>query len=161
MSLETVFPLNILKELETSVKQYMDDHDVVNRPLRPSDASLAVGIFLTSDVPNQQDAQIGQLEPVTKRYTIRMQTLVASTDEEDGRAQAALSSKTLQAVLYRDAGLHVRLRELTEDLLGTRERVQRFGSSGTRYLNNELGGKFLYVSGTDFWVETELTQLSP
>jgi hypothetical protein len=64
-----------------------------------------------------------------------------------------------QTILYRDLGLHTRLATLQMEIMGTVERYKQFQVRSQRFLNNELGSQFVYLSVTDLEFQTELTSL--
>jgi hypothetical protein len=159
----SVFPTNIADEIVTSVQLAFPDYTVVRRPVRNGDPDKTYGIWPWDWNPDEQSFEMnsGQSkEPTLQRYLIRMQTLVKYATEEEGREVATVDAKILRTVLYRDADLQVRLGDLTEDLLGTRERLQRWGVRTQRFMNNQVGQQqFIFLTQTDFWAESESTPL--
>lgn len=173
------FPENILDELEQSFTEFMppvilvaadptatppvveesESIPIARRPLRFTDPERSVGLHAVDWSPLDDSAQIGQMEPGISRYMLRIQNLVKHTDEEEGRALYVADAKMVRAILYRDAGLRVRLGELNETILDTIERFKRMGVRTQRFLNNELSGQFVFLATTELWVETEITQL--
>lgn len=156
----TGFPSNVVDEIVVTFRQHLLNHEIIDRPLRLPDPARCVGVYAVDMAPDQQNAAlIGQSEPVVNRYNFRIQNMVKATNEPEARALFTLDSKSIRVILYRDNQLLVRLKSLTEELLGTRERFQRFGVSRQRFLNNELKGHFVYLAQTDIWVETDLVRL--
>jgi len=155
------FPANVIDELLSTFTTYFPGHSVVDKPLRYLDSSKSVGIFIVDLTPDQQNSSfIGQIEPAINRYTYRIQNMIKATNESEGRALFSLDAKTIKAILYRDDDLLLRLSQLTEDLLGTRERFKRIGLSRQSFLNNELAkGNFIYLAMTDIWIETDVSKL--
>jgi hypothetical protein len=58
-------------------------------------------------------------------------------------------------MLYHDRDLAVALGQLAESESTRIERYKRLGIRQQRFLNNELNGKFIFLSSTELWVETE------
>jgi hypothetical protein len=155
----TGFPNNALELIRERLQFFMPEHVIVMRALRYTDASQSLGLMAADWTPQQNTAQIGQLEPSVARYLIRVQNMVRATDEVTGRSLFTVNAKTVRAVLYRDSTLHVGLATLTEEILGTREVAKRWGVARQRFLNTELQSQFTYVAQTDFWLETESIEL--
>lgn len=151
--------MNIVDELITSMGTYLPDHTVIGRPVRFSDPARTVGVYPVDFTPVEDSKQIGQVEPALHRYLIRIQNMVKVADEVYGKQLFSLDSKSIRVVLYRDTTLHVRLRGLAEELLGTREVVKRWGIGRQRFLNTDLQSQFTFVAQTDFWVESESIEL--
>lgn len=152
------FPMNIVETLADNFKTTLPDYEegVVTRPLRPSDPSQAIGVFPDNWLPREDSYEIGRGHgPTLGVYTIRIHLLVKHSDEAEGRAQYAIDTKNLRAILFRDAALRLQLAQLNEVALGSIERVKRMGIRSQRYLNNEVQGTFLFLATTDFWIETE------
>lgn len=155
------FPNNIINVLDEFLPRYMPDHDILTRPLRHTDPARSLGIFLVDWVPKLDSQEIGHREPTLSVYNIRIQNLVKHSNEVEGKALFSFDAKTLRAVLYRDNDLTLRLSELIEELIGTRESSKRWGVGRQRFLTNELSGQFVQLGQTEFWLETETTLLRP
>lgn len=153
------FPMNVLDELKVSFDTHMPEHNIILRPLRYTDPAKSVGIYISDWVPQEDSHQIGQEEPALATYAFRIQNLVKHTNEAEGKAWFAFDAKTIRAVLYRDNDLSLRLRNLVENILGTRETAKRWGVARQRFLSNELKGQFVYLAQTDFWLQTESIEL--
>lgn len=155
----TAFPMATVEIVHERFAELMRDRVILDRRLRPSDPARSIGIFPVDWSPVRNSMEIGgpnrPPEPTLQTYQYRIQSLVKHTDEIEGRALYALDAKFVLAILYRDQDLRVRLTTVQETLLGSVERVQRFGVNSQRYLNNELSGQFIYLATTEFWVETE------
>lgn len=160
MSDLTMFPMNCVDEIRASFVQYLDPEvAVIRRPVRITDPNRSVGIFPVNQEPVESSQQIGQMEPVLSQYLLRVQLLVKHADEEAGRRLYAVDTTSLKVILYRDPGLRMRLAALSHTIMGTTERFKKFTVRSQRFLNNELGTQFVYLSVTDLVVETELAQL--
>lgn len=154
----TLFPVNVIDEVKTSLTQYMgEDVAVIERPLRIADPYRAIGIFPTVSEPLQESAEIGGWEPTLQRYNYRIQCLVRHQDEVLGRRLYAVDTKIIKTILYRDNDLKTRLAALSDESVGFRETFKRFVVGSQRFLNNELNGQFTYLSVTEFFVETEVS----
>jgi hypothetical protein len=151
----TAFPANIVtalkEQLEVDFGSEVDT--VVARPLRPIDPDRSIGILAVDWRP--VDHQIGQHDPALGRYQLAIQCFIKHQDEEVGLAEHTLMSKNLRTMLYRGEALRLRLASLSETSLGVTERVQRWGVRQQRFVSNEIQGRFLFLSTTEFWVETE------
>jgi hypothetical protein len=160
MSVLNMFPMNFVDEIAVSLDEFLDDEVVViKRPLRSVDPNRCVGIFPVSALPIEGSEMIGQVEPTLQRYNVRIQLLVKHARDEDGRRLYAVDSTAMKTILYRDLGLHTRLATLQMEIMGTVERYKQFQVRSQRFLNNELGSQFVYLSVTDLEFQTELTSL--
>lgn len=150
--------MNVVDRVAESVDTYLDTEVVIlKRPLRSNDPFRCVGIFpLLNDVIAGSQ-EIGQREPTVERYSYRLQYLCKHVSEEEGRALYAVDTKIIKTILYRDPALWEALTQLSDEMLGYRERFQKFVVGSQRYLNNELNSQFMFLSVTEFYVETEVT----
>lgn len=127
---------------------------VVTRPLTPDDPNGSVGISALDWFP--VDNEIGADEPTICRYMYRIETLVKiAGDREEGQVSSSLLARSIRSMLYRNTDVRIRLGQLREVTDGRIERVQKWGIQQQRYASNHLSGTFLFVSTTDWWVETE------
>lgn len=149
------FPSNVVEALrdELNVALGTQVELVVKRPLRPTDPDSSVGIYALDWQPGNHE--IGFHEPTLARYQVAIQVFVKHQDEEEGSAIHTFLSKTVRTMLYRGEALRIRLSSLNETSLGVTERVQRWGVRQQRFVSNEIQGRFLYLSTTEFWIETE------
>lgn len=156
----THFPYNAVNEIKASMAA-LDPHlYVCRRPLRSSDPLQSIGIFGQQWTPDDDSYEMrgmlgGQHVPTLSSYLIGVHGFIKDTDEERGAATHATLSKLIRTTLATDDGLRVRLRQLSVTLNGSTERTQRFGVRTQRFLSNELQGSWLYLSTTEFWLETE------
>lgn len=123
------------------------------RPLRHTDPYVCIGVVATEWVPDE--LEIGGTEPTLSTYTIHIQAFAKHTDEQVGSLTHSLLTKSVRAMLYRDPALRVALGSLNESSLGITERAQRWGVRQQRYASNEIDGQFVFLSTTDFWLQTE------
>lgn len=154
------FPLNIVDVLAARLEAVVEGLSTrpLKRPLRLSDPAVSLGVHAQDWHPEGLQ-QIGQVEPTLGQYIIRVQTMVKHTNEEEGRALYTSMSKYVRILLYRDPQIRTQITVLSEDLLGTRERVQKFGVRQQRFLNNEFNSAMVYLGTTEFFVETEIVAL--
>lgn len=153
------FPENVVVELEAAFAQHMSDFVVIPRPLRRMDPARSIGLFVFNWHPIADSHQIGQQEPALNRYDYRIQLLVKASDETQARSIFGSATKSVRAILYRDRDLAVRLLGLIEEILGSRETLKRYGVTRQSFANNDINGQFIYLTTTEFWVETEVVQL--
>lgn len=147
------FPTAIVDALAEQLALTTGVGKVMRRPLRPTDPDQSIGVTASDWVPNEQ--VIGQHDPAVGTYLFAIQAFVKHADEEEGRDDHTDLAQAIRAMLYRDLGLRVRLASLSHSADGLIERVQRWGVRQQRYASNEVDGQFLYLSTTEFWVETE------
>lgn len=155
---EPVFPNNVVELVAAKMQLIDSDFVVLKRPLRPSDPNQSIGIFGTLWMPDESSLEIGGIapaEPTLSSYQLGVQCLVKDGDEERGLTIHSIMSKRVRSVLYRDEALRVSLGMLyVTDGLST-ERAKRWGIRTQRYMNNDIEGKFVYLSTLDYWLETE------
>lgn len=147
------FPMLIVDALAEELAFTIGVGKVLRRPLRPTDPDGSIGVIAADWVPNAM--VIGQHDPAVGTYLFQIQAFVKHTDEEEGRDAHADFAQRIRLMLYRNAGLRVRLGGLAHTADGLIERVQRWGIRQQRYAANEVDGEFLYLSTTEFWTETE------
>lgn len=153
------FPFAFVDAVIESLQAFLPNHQVVPRPLRMTDAAASVGVYPATwqDIPGTKE--IGHVESVENRYVLKIQTMRKSMQEAEGRALFANDSKLVRVILYRDPGLRVRLGGLQESLLGSVETVQRFGVTRQNFESTELSGSFVFLSVTDYTIDTSITAL--
>lgn len=149
------FPVNIVDALTAGLAPLagVDPDGIAKRVLRRSDPDGSLGVSVVDWVPDQND--IGQYDPVLSTYLFRIEHLIKHSNEEEGRTEHAVMAKKIRLMLYRNDGLRVRLAALRESEGGLTERVQRWGVRQQRMPSNEINGEFLFLSVTEFWVQTE------
>lgn len=148
----TTFPINVIDVLAEELKS-LPAGIVLRRALRPTDPDRSVGIYAMDWTP--RDSVIGQFDPAVATYTYTVQAMVKHANEEEGRHDHAAYAQAVRLMLYRDPALRVRLAGLSETDGNVTERSQRWGVRAQRYASNEVDGEFIYLSTTEFWVETE------
>lgn len=163
----SVFPNNIV-EIIAARADLLDDEPapnrlvVLKRPLRNSDPVQSIGVFGTQWTFDPESFEWhggpgGPSEPTIQRYTLGIQAFVKDMDEERGLYTHSVLTKMIRSMLYHDDPLRVALSALSVLMDGSTESTKRWGISQTRYLSNEISGEWLYLSTTDFWLETENT----
>lgn len=156
----TAFPGNVIEKVRPRVQALDVDLFVVARPLQPTDPIQSVGIFPAQWGPQEGSQEMGRQfpgEPTLQRYDFVIQALIKHTDQVEGTAIISALSSMIRRMLYRDAALTVALTSLSSSALGSIERTQRWGVGSQRYLTNEISGNWVFVSTSEFWVETEST----
>lgn len=151
----SAWPENVLDEMEPRVALAFSQYAMVRRPVAIDDPALTIGMFTVDWNPVPGSHETGQEEATLSRYTYRLQLMVKHADRAAGINLFSLDTKVLRGVLYRDATLQVQLHSLSEDILGFRERFQRFRVTTQRYMNNEIAGSYVFLSSTTCIVETE------
>jgi hypothetical protein len=160
------FPNNVITLLTTRAPGYVDPTGVpgvsqiavFKRPLRPSDGTQCIGFFPAQKRPDDTSFEMRSKEPTLKRYSIIMQTLVTSADEEECIAIHSVLSNRLYRLWYRDSPLDAGLTALAVEADNSRERLQRRGIELQRYLSNEIDGSFIQTSWIECWIETETVE---
>lgn len=151
----TVWPENVLDEIQVSLAARMPDYTLMRRGLRPQDPPQSISLRAGGWEPDLKSWEIPSLEPTVNRYAYEIELLVKHANEATGRSLYTDGAKMVRAVLYRDTDLLVRLRALNEDLLGSTERFKRLTVINQKFLNNNLKSAWYFVATTRFMVETE------
>lgn len=154
----TAFPGNVIEAVRPRLQLLDPDLYVTTRPLQPTDPIQSVGVTAVQWGPVENSYEIGKSfpgEPTLQRYDFVVQALVKHTDQSEGTAVISALSSMIRRMLYRDAALKVALSSLNSSALGSIERTQRWGVGSQRYLTNEVSGNWVFVSTSEFWVETE------
>lgn len=150
------FPDNVV---EVMVEEFakidgVDPGMVFDRPLESTDPAPSIAVVAADWMPN--DFVIGQSDPAVSTYLILIQSMIKHTDKSTGIRQHSQLAKSVRMMLYRNQELRVRLTQLNETSQGIKERTQRLGIRQQRFLTNEHPqGTFLFLSTSEFWLETE------
>lgn len=155
-----VFPVNIVNILKPRFQALSTDLFVTSRPLRDSDPPQSIGVTATlwnpvEDSYEMKGLGLGLHEPTLQRYVTTVQVLAKNMDEEVGISEHSTISKLVRTMLYRDEPLRVSLGSLVWTNGTVTERAQRWGITNQRFVSNEIGGVWLFVSSLEFWLETE------
>src|SRR5687768_5685858 len=133
-----IFPTNVIRVVRDFVLEMSSVEIFFARPLRPEDPHASVGMTAGLWTPGEE--LIGQHDPNTSQYNFAIQALSKHTDEQEGIAHHTVHGKQIRHMLYRDSAFRVALSSLTETVLGTTERVQRWGVRTQRFRSNEIAG---------------------
>lgn len=158
--MSTVFPTNIIAVLEARAPEWLPDTHIQTTPLTDMNVGQAVSILPVGWDPDDPP-QIGQRpnpeEASIQRYSIMIQALVTSYDNEDGINRHALLSRRVRNMLVRDPVLRETLSQLYCNEDGVMETFQRLRVNNQRFLVNEgESDGTLYMSVTDVHVITEV-----
>lgn len=153
MTTDPAFPQNIVDTLATSFATVTGVDHIEKRELEPGHANGSVGIFAVNWVP--LDWEIGAAETRGKYY-VYFQTINKDIERDKGAAESSKLVKSLRLMVYRSKPLQVALAGLSETILGATERALRWGVQEQRYQSNVIRGEFIFVSATQFWLETEI-----
>ena len=151
----TGFPENVLDELETSVKGYLTEYEVVRRGTKPSDPAQTIGLRAGGWLPLDDSHEMPSDEPTLSRHNFEVELLVKAVDEADGRRLYADGARRLRSVLYRDAQLRLRLEALSVEELGSIDRFKRLKVVNQTFLSNAVKGNWFFVATTRFYIEVE------
>lgn len=154
-----VFPNNVVDLLNTRLNLIDDDLRIFRRPLRETDPVQSIGIFAMQWMPQDDSYEFrgfpSASQPTIQSYLIMLQAFIRDADEERGLATHSVLTKTIRSILYGDEPLQVGLSSLVISMNGSSEHSKRWGIRQSRYFSNELDGDWIYLSTTEFWLETE------
>jgi hypothetical protein len=159
----TVFPNNIVEVLKTELQKIDTELSVVRRPLQTTDVEQAVGVFALDWIPDETSIEMrggtspAPQFPTLSEHYVSIQSLIRDTDEERGIATHSALAQRIRSTVARSASLRLALAALTWTGLGSTERAKRWGISRQRYMTTEVQGTWLYLSITEFKMETETT----
>lgn len=154
------FPDVFVNEIAKALQDHLPDCAVVPRPLGAEDVSMSIGVF-TQDWNADEDTYVmGQFEPVEASYVIRVQCMVKALNHSDGRRAHSNLAKAIRVILYRDTTLQLRLRESSEELLSSIERVNKFAVTRTEFLSGRAGTNFMFMATTYIRIGTSTTFLN-
>lgn len=155
-----VFPANVQNAVIYCMQQtFPAGMNYLRRPLRGNDPNESIGVFPMSWNPEEDSYETRGLPqlasfPTVHRYMIMVQGYVKDSDEERGLARHAILAKLIRSMLYSSDSLALSLRALSVTLYGATETLSRYGVRTQRYISNDVHGSWLYLSNTEFWVET-------
>lgn len=155
-----VFPNNAVTLIANTARALDTNLFVVRRPLKPDDSTQSVGVFGTQWNPNEDSYEMmgppsSRHDPTLSSYLITVQAFVKDMDEERGLMVHGVLAKVIRSMLVRNNTLGVGLRSLSVLMDGSTERTKRFGVRRQNFVSNELSGTWLYLSTSEFWLETE------
>lgn len=152
---EILFPENIVTILKEEIGKVDSAWTTIRRPLRPTDPNLSIGVFSLDWEPSEHEIG-GTPDPSLARYGLTIQSLVKHGTEEEGQALHTNVAHRVRTMLYRSTDLRVRLGSASvTSPEGIIERPTRWGVSSQRFRSNEISGQFVYLSVTNFWIDTE------
>lgn len=158
-----LFPMGMIPAISDAMERNLNagtsEYTIVERPVGPTDPNRTVGISADEWAANPESKLIGvpNREPYESVYTFYIQNIIISGDPIEGRRVFAIDSKSIRAILYRDAAFHVALAGLTEDFMGSVERVKKYDVIRQQYMNSKMNIGFLYLCKTQFVITTEIT----
>jgi hypothetical protein len=141
------FPASLVRVVAHHMHRAPGIEHVFMRPLRDVDPSRSVGVFSFDWVPGTP--MIGQADPGTAAYNLRIEVFVKHANEEEGLILHSVLSKSVRAMLYRDADLRAEL-TMTDTLFDVVERTKDFRVLTQRFMAREGDqGTYLYRSYMD------------
>jgi len=151
-----VFPSNAIQLICDRAAMLYPDLFIIQRMLRQADPTQSLGVYPLNWLPDEGSYETGNFEePTIQRYVIGVQTFVMHADPVKGIQIHSVLSKVMRSLLYNDVPLSVGLNQLQITMFGKTEKIQRRGIARTKYLSNEVRGQFLYLSTTEYWLETQ------
>lgn len=152
-----LFPMRFIAPIIAALERGITGHTVVARSLGRGEAADTIGVFPATWQPTPNSMELGQYEPTLSIYLVRVQNLRIDADEIAGRAAFNNTSRKIRAILYRDTELRLALGELTEEIVGTTERVKKFDVTKQDYLSARADDNsgMMYLCTTDVVVQTE------
>lgn len=152
-----MFPENVIDTLADRIITIPGVTGVEKRSLNYTDANGACGITVDEWQPDEYEMGTQFfLEPTLATYTFMVQHLVKHTTQTLGEKAHREVARSLRLMLVRDQDTQVALRSLVDSTDRT-ERIQRWAVSGQRFGSNQIEGSFVYLSQTEFVVQTETT----
>lgn len=156
----TAFPGNIVSTIVPFIKDIDTDVQVHMRPLQTTDDIQSVGIYATRWEPDLASQEMrgqnvpGYATPTLAEYYIEIQTLVKDGDSVRGIATHSTFARRVYATVARTNALRVALGQLTHADLGVTEKARDWTINQQRYIADELGGVFMYLSVTELCFRT-------
>lgn len=130
------------------------------RRLRPDDQTQTIGIHPTLWRPDENTIEMGRgfigRESTISRYPISITTIVKDMDWERGAAVASTLSTLVRQTLSRSEVLKLHLPQLAPVVGGVRESFYKCGVSSQEYMDDMDGNTYVFLSATEFWVETQI-----
>lgn len=155
----SVFPQNFVNAVGPVIAAIDPDITYLQRPLRPSDPNLSVGVYGTLWQPEEESYEIGHFpssEATLNMYQVGVQTLVKDGDSQRGLNINSILSYRIRTVLYRNQPLRLALGSLKVEDGAFKESMRRWGIRTQRYMSNDIEGSFVTTSVLDLWIETEM-----
>ncbi len=158
IDVEQLFPNNVVILIADRLSAIDNQIQVYRRPIKTTDANLAVGVYASGWTPVADSFEIRNSrpgEPTIQNYTYEVVVSVKDTEEERGLALVSTIAAHVRAVLVRDSTLSVVLSQLQVTSLGMRERVQHWKVERQRFISAEYQRSFYYMGLLDFVLQTE------
>lgn len=160
------FPDNVVEILAENLKAIDPESSpgeddgvrIVRRPVRNTDLTETISVIPGTWEAQQETLEIlgGRSEPTVQRYTVVVESLIVDMDEERGIRTNSLFSAMVRHMLYRDPAIRIALPLLSVSLNGYTESLKRWGLSQQRFMNNEVGSNFIFLSAVELWFETDI-----
>lgn len=156
----TRFPSNVISLFAAKFAEVDSDLPIKMRPLIETDGTQAVGVYPVDYRPDQDTHEMkayigGAQVPVLQDYLINIMTMVMDSEQERGIATSSTLSDKICSVVAYDTVLDVALKNLVITESGRIKSARRWGIRRTIYQSGDLRGFFLYVSVSEFWLQTE------
>lgn len=157
-----MFPMGFVAPMAEVFERVLNSdgehYRIVKRPISPTDPSRTIAIFPVDWTADPNDKLIGPTnrEPYQSHYRIRIQNTYISGDSEEGRRQFSIDAKAIRAILYRDSTFHVALSSLTENFMGSTERVTKYDVTKQEFMAAKMAVGFQYLAVTEFTITTEI-----
>ena len=156
------FPSNVVQLVVARMKQRWPNTGIVPRPLRHTDKTQSIGVFPTDWSPDVESYEftppgdpVPAGFPTIHSYRITIQAFVKDADSERGIRTHSMMSKAVRSLLYFDKPLALGLRQLSVEMDGVTEIIQRRMILRAKYISNEIDGSFLFLSTLQYSIETE------
>lgn len=170
-----VFPMNAIEVIVARMQDLWvsspadgnPDVVILKRRLQPQDPTQSIGVFPMTWTPDPTSFEFGRgkllggypnnlsNEPTIQVHAIGVHAFVQDTDEQRGIATHAAMAKAIRSMLYNDGPLAIGLDELSSTTGTVTEKIQRRYVDRTRYIDNLISGKYVYLSTTQYNIETE------
>lgn len=130
---------------------------VLGRMLQGTDPDLSIGVFPMSWQPVGAP-DIGSSEPTIGRYVLGIATMLKSPDRVSGERLSGIFVRRVRDALYRHKTMLDALRDVSilDEDAGLLERFLRSGITSVDYASSAIQGGFVFVSQTEFFIETEV-----
>jgi hypothetical protein len=155
----TLFPASIVRVLSDNFTRVptVDPNSIFKRPLLPIDPTRSIGVYATDWMPGQM--QIGQMDPGTATYNLRVEGLIKHADQAEGLTEHSVFSRHIRSMLYRDTLLRAEL-ALTDTTFDVIERLKDWRVLTQRFMTGESSGTYQFFSYMDVSFHMEQTRLN-
>lgn len=139
--------------LRGQIPDDVEDTITLFRPLRQDDPNFAVGAFV--DEWLNEGSEIGSYHPTINMYKIEVQAICKSMDPQKGILIHSLMARNIRRLLAGSDDLRTTWGQNVDAVDVGFERFMKATVMQQKYLSNEVGGVFFYMSVTPVIVETE------